>query len=216
MIKRKVNKAIQVALVEDDPNLRANLSAMLNSSAGFQCQATYPDGKAALRGIPANRPDVVLMDINLPGMTGVQCTAQLKAILPKTLFLMLTAYENSDLIFESLRSGASGYLMKNTLPDEIIQSIEQVCAGGSPMSMQIARKVVSHFQGIKQPSAEFEKLTAREKEILSLLAKGFLYKEIAEQLKISLHTVRGHAHLVYEKLHVQSRSEAIIKFLGQK
>ena len=129
---------------------------------------------------------------------------------------MLTAYENSDLIFESLRSGASGYLMKNTEPDEIIQAIEQVHAGGSPMSMQIARKVVGHFQEIKKPASDFEQLTPRENEILSLLAKGFLYKEIAGQLHISLHTVRGHVHLVYEKLHVQSRSEAIIKFLGQK
>ena len=149
-------------------------------------------------------------------MSGVQCTAQLKARLPKTQFLMLTAYENSELIFESLRAGASGYLMKNTEPDEILAAIEQVHAGGSPMSMQIARKVVSHFQEIKKPSSEFEQLTPREMEILSLLAKGFMYKEIADQLKISLHTVRGHIHLVYEKLHVQSRSEAIIKFLGQK
>jgi len=146
----------------------------------------------------------------------VQCSAQLKAVLPKTQILMLTSYENSDLIFESLRAGASGYLMKNTEPDEIIHAIEQVHAGGSPMSMQIARKVVGHFQEIKTPSSEFEQLTPREKEILSLLAKGFMYKEIADQLKISLHTVRGHLHLVYEKIHVQSRSEAIIKFLGQK
>ena len=215
-MRNEKKNAITVAVVEDVRGTRENLVELLKRTPGMKCAGAFASGEEAVRSLPALAPDVVLMDINLPGMTGVQCTAQLKAILPKTLFLMLTAYENSDLIFESLRSGASGYLMKNTLPDEIIQSIEQVCAGGSPMSMQIARKVVSHFQGIKQPSAEFEKLTAREKEILSLLAKGFLYKEIAEQLKISLHTVRGHAHLVYEKLHVQSRSEAIIKFLGQK
>jgi DNA-binding NarL/FixJ family response regulator len=207
---------ISVAIVEDVQGTRENLEELLKRTPDLKCAGIYASGEDALRNLPKIAPDVVLMDINLPGMTGVQCTAELKAVLPKTLILMLTAYENSDLIFESLRSGASGYLMKNTEPDEIIQAIEQVCAGGSPMSMQIARKVVNHFQLIKKPSVEFEQLTVRENEILSLLAKGFLYKEIAAQLQISLHTVRGHVHLVYEKLHVQSRSEAIIKFLGQK
>jgi DNA-binding NarL/FixJ family response regulator len=208
--------AITIALVEDARGTRENLMELLRRSPGLNCVGAFASGEEALKKFPALAPDVVLMDINLPGMSGVQCTAQLKPLLPKTQILMLTSYENSDLIFESLRSGASGYLMKNTEPDEIIHAIEQVMAGGSPMSMQIARKVVGHFQEIKKPSAEFEQLTPREHEILSLLAKGFLYKEIADQLKISLHTVRGHIHLVYEKLHVQSRSEAIIKFLGQK
>ena len=208
--------AITIALVEDARGTRENLMELLRRSPGLNCVGAFASGEEALKKFPALAPDVVLMDINLPGMSGVQCTAQLKPLLPKTQILMLTSYENSDLIFESLRSGASGYLMKNTEPDEIIHAIEQVMAGGSPMSMQIARKVVGHFQEIKKPSAEFEQLTPRENEILSLLAKGFLYKEIADQLKISLHTVRGHVHLVYEKLHVQSRSEAIIKFLGQK
>ena len=208
--------AISVAIVEDVRGTRENLMELLKRSPGLKCVGAFASGENALRDLPALAPDVVLMDINLPGISGVQCTAQLKPLLPKTQILMLTAYENSDLIFESLRSGASGYLLKNKDPDEIIQAVEMVHAGGSPMSMQIARKVVGHFQEIKKPSAEFEQLTARETEILSLLAKGFLYKEIADQLKISLHTVRGHIHLVYEKLHVQSRSEAIIKFLGQK
>ena len=207
---------ISVAIVEDVRGTRENLVELLNRAPGLRCVGASSSGEDAVRDLPALAPDVVLMDINLPGMSGVQCTAQLKSRLPQMQILMLTAYENSDLIFESLRSGANGYLMKNTEPDEIIHAIEQVHAGGSPMSMQIARKVVSHFQEIKKPSAEFEQLTPREKEILSLLAKGFLYKEIADQLQISLHTVRGHVHLVYEKLHVQSRSEAIIKYLGQK
>ena len=207
---------IAVAVVEDVKGTRENLVELLKRAVGLNCAGAFASGEAAVRDLPTLAPDVVLMDVNLPGMSGVQCTAQLKARLPKTQFLMLTAYENSELIFESLRAGASGYLMKNTEPDEILAAIEQVHAGGSPMSMQIARKVVSHFQEIKKPSSEFEQLTPRELEILSLLAKGFLYKEIADQLKISLHTVRGHVHLVYEKLHVQSRSEAIIKFLGQK
>ena len=207
---------IKLAIVEDDEVIRNSLAALIRRARSLHLTGDYPDGETALREIPAHLPDVVLMDINLPGISGVQCAAQLKPLLPKTQILMLTAYENSDLIFESLRAGASGYLMKNTDPDEIIQAVEQVQAGGSPMSMQIARKVVSHFQEIKKPEAEFELLTPRELEILSLLAKGFLYKEIADQLHISLHTVRGHVHLVYEKLHVQSRSEAIIKFLGRK
>ena len=208
--------AITIALVEDARGTRENLMELLKRQSGLNCVGAVGSGEEALKKFPALAPDVVLMDINLPGMSGVKCTAQLKPLLPKTQILILTSYENSDLIFESLRSGASGYLMKNTEPDEIIHAIEQVMAGGSPMSMQIARKVVSHFQEIKKPSSEFEQLTPRETEILSLLAKGFLYKEIADQLKLSLHTVRGHIHLVYGKLHVQSRSEAIIKFLGQK
>lgn len=207
---------ISVAIIEDVRGTRENLLELLKRAPGLKCVGTYANAEDAIRYLPALTPEVVLMDINLPGMSGVQCSAALKARLPKTLILMLTAYDNSELIFESLRSGASGYLMKNTEPDEIIAAIEQVHAGGSPMSMQIARKVVSHFQEIKKPSTKFEQLTPRETEILSLLAKGFLYKEIADQCQISLHTVRGHVHLVYEKLHVQSRSEAIIKYLGQK
>jgi len=206
---------LSVAVVEDVRGTRENLMELLQRAPGMKCVGAFSNGEAAVRELPELAPEVVLMDINLPGMSGVQCTTQLKPLLPKTQILMLTAYENSDLIFESLRAGASGYLMKNTEPDEILLAIEQVQAGGSPMSMPIARKVVSHFQSIRQPAAEFELLTPREKEILSLLAKGFLYKEIADQLQISLHTVRGHVHLVYEKLHVQSRSEAIIKFLGK-
>ena len=207
---------INIAIVEDVRGTRENLVELLKRSPGLKCVGAFASGEEAVRSLRPLGPDVVLMDINLPGISGVECARQLKPSLPKTQILMLTAYENSDLIFESLRAGASGYLMKNTDPDEIIQAVELVHAGGSPMSMQIARKVVSHFQEIKKPSSEFEQLTPRELEILSSLAKGFLYKEIADQMKISIHTVRGHLHLIYEKLHVQSRSEAIIKYLGQK
>jgi DNA-binding NarL/FixJ family response regulator len=155
------------------------------------------------------------MDINLPRMNGIECVAKLKERLPKIQVLMLTTYDESDLIFDSLRRGASGYLLKNMSTAELVQAIEQVHAGGAPMSMQIARKVVSHFQQIKVPRTEMEKLTKREHEILAALAKGFLYKEIADQLGISLSTVRAHLHTVYEKLHVQSRTEAVVKFLGR-
>jgi DNA-binding NarL/FixJ family response regulator len=148
-------------------------------------------------------------------MNGIECVAKLKEQMPKTQVLMLTTYEESDLIFDSLRKGASGYLLKNMPPAELIQAIEQVHVGGAPMSMQIARKVVNHFQQIKKPQSDMEKLTKREHEILALLAKGYLYKEIADQLGITLSTVRAHLHTVYEKLHVQSRTEAVVKFLAR-
>jgi len=209
-------KNIAVVVVSYKQGTRDNLVALLERTAGVKCIGAFASGEEAVREVPALLPDVVLMDINLPGMNGIKCVAQLKQKLPKTQFLMLTSYEDSELIFESLRVGASGYLMKNQDPDEIVQAVQQVQAGGAPMSMNIARKVVSHFQQIQQPSSDMEQLTEREHEVLGLLAKGFMYKEIADQLGISLHTVRGHVHLVYEKLHVQSRTEAVLKYLGQK
>ncbi len=209
-------KKIAVAVVEDAVGTRESLIILLNRAAGIRCVADCSSGEEALRSLPEALPDVVLMDINLPGMSGIECVAALKQKLPRTLFLMLTAYEDADTIFSSLQAGASGYLMKNVDPGEIVQAIEQVHAGGAPMSMQIARKVVNYFQQLKKPSPEVAELTRREQEILGLLAKGYLYKEIADQLGISLHTVRGHIHLVYEKLHVQSRTEAVLRFLGQK
>lgn len=206
---------ISVSIVEDSRGTRESLSELLKRSPGLRCVGAYPNGESALRELPEQTPDVVLMDINLPGMSGIECVARLKEKAPKTQVLMLTTYEEGDLIFESLRAGANGYLLKNMPPSELVHAVEQVHAGGSPMSMHIARKVVSHFQQIKQPSSEMEKLTKRELEILALLAKGFLYKEIADQLGISLSTVRAHLHTVYEKLHVQSRTEAVVKYLGK-
>jgi DNA-binding NarL/FixJ family response regulator len=204
---------ITVSIVEDNRGTRESLSELLGRAPTLRCVGAYPNGEEALRRIPAEQPDVVLMDINLPGMSGIECVARLKERLPQMQVLMLTTYEESDLIFDSLRRGASGYLLKNMPPAELIQAVEQVHSGGSPMSMQIARKVVNHFQRIKQPSSEVEQLTRREQEILGLLAKGYLYKEIADQLGISLSTVRAHLHTIYEKLHVQSRTEAVVKFL---
>jgi len=221
MNKHKVNKAIQVALVEDDPNLRANLTAMLNSSSGFHCQGAYADGKSALHGIPANRPDVVLMDINLPGMLGTDCVRQLKEITPHLPVLMLTVYEDSEQIFKSLMSGATGYLLKRTPKDKLLEAIREVNAGGAPMSRQIARRVVSFFQKVNELPADAKKpavvvsLTERENEVLAALAKGYAYKEIADQLKISFETVRTHLRTIYEKLHVHSRTEAVLKYLGR-
>lgn len=221
MNKKRVNKTIQVALVEDDPNLRANLATMLNSSEGFQCQATYPDGAAALRGIPANRPDVVLMDINLPGMLGTDCVRELKGLTPNLPVLMLTVYEDSEQIFKSLMSGATGYLLKRTPRDKLLEAIREVNAGGAPMSRQIARRVVQFFQRVQELPKDHQEpsvvvdLTDREKEVLAALAKGYAYKEIAHQLKISFETVRTHLRTIYEKLHVHSRTEAVLKYLGR-
>lgn len=212
---KKAKMTINVSIVEDSRGTRESLSELLKRSPGLRCVGAYPNGEAALREMPGQAPDVVLMDINLPGMSGIECVARLKEKAPKTQVLMLTTYEEGDLIFESLRAGANGYLLKNMPPSELVNAVEQVHAGGSPMSMHIARKVVSHFQQIKQPSSEMEKLTKRELEILALLAKGFLYKEIADQLGISLSTVRAHLHTVYEKLHVQSRTEAVVKYLNK-
>jgi DNA-binding NarL/FixJ family response regulator len=205
---------IKVSIVEDSRGTRQSLAELLGRSPALQCVGAHPDGEQALESIPAERPDVVLMDINLPGMSGIECVGRLKKQMPKLQVLMLTTYDDSNLIFDSLRSGASGYLLKNMLSAEIVQAVEQVHAGGAPMSMQVARKVVSHFQQIKQPASEVEQLTKREHEILALLAKGYLYKEIADQLTISPSTVRAHLHTIYEKLHVQSRTQAVVKFLG--
>ena len=205
---------IRVSIVEDDRGTRESLAELLSRAPALRFIRAYPTAEAALQNFAADAPDVVLMDINLPRMNGIECVALLKQQLPRTQVLMLTTYEEGDLIFDSLRKGASGYLLKNLPPAELVQAIEQVHAGGAPMSMQVARKVVNHFQRIKQPKSEVEQLTKRELEILALLAKGFLYKEIADQLGISLSTVRAHLHAVYEKLHVQSRTEAVVKFLG--
>src|ERR1051326_7230393 len=193
------DRQIKVSIVEDDAGTRENLRAILADAPSLTCVEAYATGEDAVARMPANLPDVVLMDINLPGMNGIKCVGALKAKLPKLQILMLTTYEDSKLIFDSLRAGASGYLLKNMAPAEVVQAVEQVHAGGSPMSMHIARKVVTHFQQIKQPASEVDTLSKREQEILALLAKGYLYKEIADKLGITPGTVRVHLHTVYEK-----------------
>jgi DNA-binding NarL/FixJ family response regulator len=205
---------ITVSIVEDNRETREALAARVNCAPSLRCLSIYATGELALKGIPAEKPDVVLLDINLPGMSGIECVAKLKALLPQLPMLMITTYEEAELIFNSLRAGAKGYLLKKTPPAELVHAIEQIHAGGAPMSMQIARKVVDYF-GRKQPSAEMERLSKREEEVLSLLAKGLLYKEIGDTLGIGLPTVRTHIHRIYEKLHVQSRTEATVKFLNR-
>lgn len=221
MKKEKVIKAIQVALVEDDPGVRANLAAMLDGSPGFQCQAAYPDGLTALKSIPTNRPDVVLMDINLPGMLGTECVRKLKSKAPNLPVLMLTVYDDSEQVFKSLMAGATGYLLKRTPKDKLLEAIREVNSGGAPMSRQIARRVVRFFQEMEQlpptvqRAPEVANLTEREGHVLAGLAQGLAYKEISDQLKISFETVRTHVRSIYEKLHVHSRTEATLKYLGR-
>jgi DNA-binding NarL/FixJ family response regulator len=216
-----VNKTIDVSLVEDDPDVRANLAKMIDGSPGFRCLAAYPDGLAALKDIPGKRPDVVLMDINLPGMLGPDCVRQLKAAAPSLPVLMLTMYDDSEQVFKSLMAGATGYLLKRTPKDKLLEAIREITSGGAPMSRQIARRVVQFFQEINEAPKEVQRapeirtLTPREGHVLAALAKGHSYKEIADLLGISFETVRTHMRSIYEKLHVHSRTEAVLKYLGR-
>lgn len=207
--------SIAIAIVEDQRVLRESLVEWLDHAPGIRCVGAFASGEEALREIPLLQPDVVLMDINLPGMNGIRCVGRLKEVLPKTQVLMLTTYDEGDLIFDSLRAGANGYLLKNMPREELVAAVEQVHAGGAPMSLQIARKVINHFHRKPKGNSELDQLTARELDILRLLAKGYMYKEIADTLGISMSTVRTHVTAVYEKLHVQSRTEAAMKLVGQ-
>ncbi len=207
--------SIAVSIVEDEPKTRESLLRLLGRAAHVRCVGNYATGEEALRGIPAEKPDVALVDINLPGMSGIECVAKLKLKMPGLRVLMLTTYEDSDRIFDSLRAGASGYLLKKAGYNGLVQAIDEVHAGGAPMTAQVARQVVEHFHRIQKPASDVEKLTAREQEILALLVKGYLYKEISERLGISMSTVSMHLQHIYEKLHVQSRAEAAAKFFGQ-
>ena len=205
-----------IALVEDDPNLRETLAEIISSASDWQLVASYPDAEAALEGMKSACPQVVLMDIQLPGMSGIECVGRLKAQHPEVLAAMVTLYDNNDRIFDALAAGASGYLLKRDAPTKLRECLEDLLAGGSPMSSAIARKVVQHFQ--KEPPAKNEdhNLTPREKQILELLVKGGLYKEIAWDLGIGVETVRTHLHNIYAKLHVRTRTEAVVKYLGHQ
>jgi DNA-binding NarL/FixJ family response regulator len=176
---------------------------------------SYPDAESALAELPKLHPDVVLMDINLPGIDGVECVRQLKPKLPKAQFVMLTVYEDANRLFKSLMAGASGYLLKRTPPAKLLAAIREAHDGGSPMTPQIARRVVQHFQELPEPSSELQKLTPRETEVLNQLAKGFRYKEIVDNLGISSGTLHSYIRSIYEKLHVHSRTEAVVKFLNR-
>lgn len=208
--------SITISIVEDNAGTREMLLKLFDRSPGLTCLRAYASGEDAVRGIPREPSEVAVVDINLPGMSGIECVARLKQLLPALQVLMLTTYEESDLIFGSLRAGANGYLLKTMPAGELVEAVRQVRAGGAPMSMQIARKVIAHFHGTKSEPGRMEQLTNRENEVLGLLAKGHLYKEISEQLGISMSTVRTHIHTIYEKLHVQTRTEAVVKFIDRK
>ncbi|MBL0270381.1 MAG: response regulator transcription factor [Chitinophagaceae bacterium] len=205
---------IQVAIVEDIREIKEGLELLIDSSEGFRCIKTYSNAEEAMEDLPLINPDVVLMDINLPGINGIEAVRSLKPKIPATQFIMSTVYEDDENIFESLKAGASGYLLKKTAPSKILESITEVFNGGSPMSSQIARKVIGSFQQ-KNSIEDSSLLTQREKEILKLLARGLRYKEIATELTISIDTVRTHTRHIYEKLQVQSRIEAINKVMGK-
>ena len=207
--------SIAVSIVEDDARVRASLAKLIDSSAGYRCVSNHSSAEDALREIPKFRPDVVLMDINLPGINGVECSRQLKPQMPGIQLIMLTVYQNTEHIFNALAAGATGYMLKQTPPVELLAAIKDVHAGGSPMSGHIARKIVQSFQQTAPISAEAQSLSPREAEVLNLLAKGFLYKEIAESMKVTYATVHTHIRHIYEKLHVRSRTEAVAKHLGQ-
>lgn len=210
---------IKVSIVEDDQALRECLAIVINGSSGYRCVGTHPDAESALYQLPQEQPNVTLMDIHLPSLSGIECLRILKPKLPETQFIMLTAYSDDTKVFEALSSGATGYLLKRTPPSEILEAIDEAHRGGSPMSSQIARKVVQSFRNPISTAARGDTaqatLSVREHEILNHLSKGYRYKEIASQLNISTETVRTHLRRIYEKLQVHSRTEAVVRYLNK-
>ena len=208
--------AISVSIVEDNHQLRGTLAKVIGRAPGFRFASDYGSAEEALADLPKVKPDVVLMDINLPGMNGVECVRQLKTLVPATEVMMLTVYEDTDNIFNALAAGASGYMLKRTPAKELIQAIHEVKRGGSPMTTHIARKVAQSFQktsGQQRAANELSELSEREQQVLDLLSQGLIYKEIADKLNISYETVHTYIRRIYEKLQVRTRTEAVAKFL---
>jgi DNA-binding NarL/FixJ family response regulator len=213
-VETKDQKSIRVALVEDNPKLRRSLSTLLDSTRDLQCVEACADGETALRQLPLADPHIVLMDIHLPGMSGIECVARLSELLPRVRIVMLTAFESGEEIFDSLAAGAHGYLLKSTAPEQLLEGIREVAAGGSPISGSVARKIVDFFR--RPPSARgVEVLAPREREVLKLLAEGCPYKQIAATMQVSLGTIRTYIERIYTKLHVHSRTEAASKYFGR-
>jgi DNA-binding NarL/FixJ family response regulator len=203
--------SLKVAIVEDDPRWRANLESLVRETPGMECVGSYSTGEDAARELPKRTPHVVLMDINLPGMSGVECLRQLRMQLPPILVVMLTVYDDSDRIFHALQMGANGYLLKRASADEILQAIHDVHTGGAPMSAYIARKVVQSFQHQSPAAKSDEVLSKRESEVLGYVSRGYSDKEVAEALGLTSATVRSYLKTIYSKLHVHSRTQAILK-----
>lgn len=210
-----MNDEIRIMIVEDQEAVREGLRVLINGSEGYRCIAACRTAEEALGCIGNELPDVVLMDINLPGMRGTECVVHIKNSYPEVQVMMLTVFENNEEIFTSLEAGATGYLLKKTPPAQLLQAISDLVRGGSPMSSEIARKVVQRFHHSSPSRFPEANLTSREEEILSYLAKGFLYKEIAASLFINIETVRTHIHKIYQKLQVRTRTEMLLKYLRQ-
>ena len=207
--------SISVSIVEDDPGVRGSLARLIDGSPGFRCISEHATAESALHEIPKHNPAVVLMDINLPGISGVECVRRLKPVLSATQIIMLTVYQNTEHIFNALAAGATGYLLKQTPPADLLAAIRDVHGGGSPMNSHIARKIVQSFHQPSPSVHETENLSPREAEVLNLLAKGYLYKEIADLTGLTYATVHTHIRHIYEKLEVRSRAQAVAKHLGQ-
>jgi DNA-binding NarL/FixJ family response regulator len=211
---RSLTVPIKIAIIEDDDWIRENLASLIEKTQGFACSGCYPSGEDAIAQISQDHPpDVVLMDINLPKMNGIECVRRLKVLIPSSQIVMLTVYEDTEKIFDSLLAGASGYLLKRTPQAEILQAVAEVHRGNSPMTGHIARKVVQYFNERGSAEKEIEKLSKREREVLDRLAQGMPYKEIADVLTVSINTVQMHVKGIYTKLHVHSRGEAVAKYL---
>jgi DNA-binding NarL/FixJ family response regulator len=205
---------ISIIIAEDLPEIRSSLVRLLQEQDDILLLGDFPNAEEAAPEIVKSQPDIVIMDINMPGISGIDCIRKIKDDCPGTQFMIFTIYENDEKIFDALAAGASGYLLKKTPPEKIIDAIKELQQGGSPMSSQIARKVIGHFKETKQQG--HNDLTNKENEVLLLLSKGFLYKEIAAQLTITVGTVTQHIHSIYQKLHVANRTEAINKVFGRK
>ena len=207
--------SITVSIVEDHVPTCEDLAQLINRTTDFNCISQHASAEDAVDRIPVFHPNVVLMDINLPGMNGVEAVRKLKTLLPQTQFIMLTVYKDNTAIFSALEAGANGYLLKQTPPKDLLNALREVCAGGAPVSSQIARKIIEAFRESRPQTGGTEELTSRENEVLELLSQGYLYKEIAEKLQIGYSTVSTHIENIYEKLHVHSRSQAVAKHFRQ-
>ena len=212
---KKGESVIKVAIVEDDASVRQGLSGMLKRMSGFECVGMCASGEDAVADLPQKQPQVVLMDIDLPGMRGIECVKELSRILTDAQFIMLTVYHDTNSIFNALAAGAGGYLLKPVSAKELEDALRDVYAGGAPMTSSIARKVVQFFNERARPESPDDNLTPREKEILEYLAQGYLYKEISDKLNVSYDTVHTHIKRIYHKMHVHSRSQAIARYLGK-
>lgn len=211
-----MKKIITVSIVDDEADLREHIAGYLTAAGNIRCKSAYASGEEALKHLPQDNPDVILMDINLGDVDGIECVRRLTMLMPSAQVLMLTVFEDTEQIFRALAAGASGYLLKRQSPKKLLEAIEEVCAGGSPMSAPIARKVVRSFKTTPVPKDKSAELSPQEHAVLAALAEGLVYKQIADQLGVSIHTVRNYIRRIYEKLHVHTRTEAVVKFLNRK